>query len=233
MKRLLPEAEWSKNVGSQGYPVSFLHEYSVALIWDLLHTHPGPIELPTIDGSLSGDVLAGTDQIIIPDALQAIAGCIPDISLLKDSRPVRCIEVIVTTPVSPRKLESIQNLGVEVVQVPVRKEDELRALFRPEQADRPSWWPKFSEQEQVFQSARKRTGVNWPGTRQYKMLRAQSEADAAVNDLIRQLSLCSPEVRRAFVDRLNDMSGLGSLYPVRQDNPKYSVLYPKDEDPVD
>ena len=93
MEPLLPEDEWTKNVGSESYPVSFLHEYAVGLIWDLLHTQKGPVKLPTMDGSRSGDVVADIDRIIIPDALQSVAGYIPDISLLKDSRPVRCVEV--------------------------------------------------------------------------------------------------------------------------------------------
>lgn len=56
----------AKNVGSESYPVSFLHEYAVELIWDLLHTQKGPVKLPTMDGSWSGDVVANIDRIIIP-----------------------------------------------------------------------------------------------------------------------------------------------------------------------
>ena len=77
MEPLLPEDEWAKNVGSESYPVSFLHEYAVGLIWDLLHTQKGPVKLPTMDGSRSGDVVADIDRIIIPDALQSVAGYIP------------------------------------------------------------------------------------------------------------------------------------------------------------
>ena len=230
MRRLLPEDEWSRNVGSPSYPVSFLHEYAVGLIWDLLHTKQGPIELPTTDGGRSDDVLANIDQIIIPDALQSIAGYIPDISLLKDARPVRCIEVIVTSPVRPEKVSAIQNLGVEVVQVPARNEDELRAICSATETDKPTWWPKYSGHEEVFQSARRKTGVNWEGTRQYKILESQAKANQAINSLMDQLSRCSPEVRRAFVARLTDMSGLSSLYPIRRDNPKYIALYPVNVD---
>ncbi len=228
MKRLLPEAEWSKNVGSESYPVSFLHEYAVGLIWDLLQVRTSPVELPTIDGDRSCDVMADIDQIIMPDALQAVAGYIPDISLLKNARPVRCIEVIVTSPVPPQKLEAIGNLGVEVVQVPVRNEEDLRAIVPSTEENKPSWWPKFSDREEVFRSVRQRTGVNWRGTRQYKILDGQEQADQAINTLMGNLSRCSPEVRRAFVARLTDMSSLGSLYPIRQDNPKYASCYPGD-----
>ena len=230
MTRLLPDAEWSKNVGSESYPVSFLHEYAVGLIWDLLHAQTGPVELPTIDGGRSRDVMADIDQVIIPDALQAIAGYIPDISLLKNARPVRCIEVVVTSPVPPQKVKAIGNLGVEMLQVPVRNEDDLRALFPATEATKSWWWPGYSGDEEGFQSLMRKMGVNWRGTRAYRILEAQGQANQAINALIDNLSRCSPEVRRAFVARLNDISGLGSLYPLRKDNPKYAACYPADTD---
>ncbi len=223
MKRLLTESEWSRNVGSENFPVSFLHEYAVGVIWDLLHTTAGPVELPTIDGSRSDDVLEGIDRIIIPDALQSIAGHIPDISLLKDTRPVRCIEVIVTTPVSPKKLTAMQNLGIDVVQVPVRNEDEFRTICPPVDTEKPRWWPKYSAHEEVFRSARHKSGVNWRGSRHYRVLKGQEQADEAIHTLLNNLFLCSPEVRRVFVARLNDITSLHSLYPLRKENPKYNT----------
>ena len=162
--------------------------------------------------------------------MQSVAGYIPDISLLKDSRPVRCIEVTVTTPVSAQKLAAIQNLGVEVVQVPVRNEDELRAIYSSKGADKTWWWAKFSAEEESIKSVRLNSGVNWQATRQYRILEGQKQADQAVNALMGNLFRCSPEVRRAFVALLNDISGLGSLYPLPKDNPKYAALYPDDGD---
>ena len=222
---MLSKEEWSRNVGTPSFPVSFLHEYAVGLIWDLFHTVSGALQLPTINGELSSDVHDGTDQIIIPDALQSIAGYTPDISLLKDSRPIRCIEVVVTSPVTPRKETAIKNLGVDLIQVPVRNEDELRALTSAE--DKHPWWPKFNKEEQLFKDIRARTGVNWQGTRQYRILKAQEEADNKINELMNDLSRCSPKVRRAFVDKLTNLSSLESLYPIRKDNPKYKILYPE------
>ena len=232
MKPMLSEKEWSRNVGTAGFPVSFLHEYAVGLIWDLLHTASGTLELPTMDGGRSSDVRDGIDQIIIPDALQSIGGYTPDISLLKNSRPVRCIEVVVTSPVPPHKLEAIQNLGVELVQVPVRNEDDLRALTVIESAvaGHDSWWARFNPDEQTFRDVQAKTGVNWRGTRQYRILERQKQADNTVNALMDDLSRCSPEVRRAFVAKLSNISSLGSLYPIRKDNPKYKVLYPEDSE---
>ena len=227
MKRLLSEKEWSRNVGTAGFPVSFLHEYAVGLIWDMLHTASGPLELPTMDGGRSCDVCAGIDQIIIPDALQSIGGYTPDISLLKNSRPVRCIEVVVTSPVPPQKLAAVQNLGVELVQVPVRNENDLRALavIEPTAANHDRWWATFNPDEQTFRDVQAKYGVNWRGTRQYRILERQKKADAAVNAFMDDLSCCSPEVRRAFVAKLGNISDLVSLYPIRKDNPKYKVLH--------
>ena len=227
MKPMLNVKEWSRNVGTAGFPVSFLHEYATGLIWDMLHTASGPLELPTMDGGRSFDVRDGIDQIIIPDALQSIGGYTPDISLLKNSRPVRCIEVVVTSPVPPQKLAAVQNLGVELVQVPVRNEDDLRALTVIEStpADHDGWWARYDPKEQIFLDVRAKTGVNWRGTRQFRMLEAQKQADQTVNALVHDLSRCSPEVRRAFVAKLGNISSLGSLYPIRKDNPKYQVLY--------
>ena len=226
MRPLLQETEWLKNVGSASYPVSFLHEYAVGLIWDLLHEHEGPVKLPTVDGGLTSDLMDGIDQIIIPDALQAVAGYIPDISLLKNSRPVRCIEVIVTSPVPPEKLAAIGNLGVEIVQVPVRNEEDFLAItqFPSMELTKRWWFPKFSKRQEPFKSVRERTGINWRGTRQFKILEAQEQADTAINNLMDNISRCSPELRREFIAQLNDLSSLGSLYPLKQNNPKHEVV---------
>ena len=220
---MLTRDKWNRNVGTSEHPVSFLHEYAVGLIWDRLHQE-SPVALPTVQGTLFEDVMAGVDKVIIPDALQSVAGCIPDISLLQDSRPLRCIEVVVTNPASDEKVRRFQNLGVDLIQVPVRDEEELRGLFPLEGFG--NWWPKYSEQEEAFRSVRDRLGVNWRGSRQFRLLRAQENADAAIKGLMDHLSICSPEVRRPFFARLLEAgSSLDSLYPIRKDNPKYECLF--------
>ena len=157
-KAMLDESEWGKNVGTAGFPVSFLHEYAVGLIWDALNANTGPVTLPTLEGGMSDDVLAGVDKVIIPDNLNAVAGYVPDILCLRDSRPVRLIEVVVTSPVTAHKLTAITNLGVEVVQVPVRNEGELMALFPSTLPDKLQWWCSYHKDEAVFQNAREKTG---------------------------------------------------------------------------
>ena len=207
-KVMRTEKQWNHNVGTNAYPVTFLHEYAVALIWDMLTSNTCQVQLPILDGSLSDDLMVGVDKVIIPDSLQSIAGYIPDISLLNDARPIRCIEVIVTNPILPNKVTAIQNLGVEIIQVPVRNENELRSLFHTEPTEKIWWWPKFSEKEEVFRSIRTKLGVNWRGSRQYRLLEGQKKADKAINDLMANLSRCSPEVRRAFVARMQDIRNL-------------------------
>ena len=223
-KRMRAEHEWNRNVGTPSYPVSFLHEYAVGLIWDLLHLNDGPVPLPTIDCNLAEDVMDGVDQVVIPDALQSIAGFIPDISLLQKSRPIRCIEVIVNNPVAEEKCRAITNLGVELIQVPVRDENDLRALFPTDPSDKPRWSPKFNRDEKVFREVLAKTGVNWKGTRQSKILEGQENADKVINDLIGALSRCSPQARRSFLTSLRNLTSLEALYPLRQDNPKYACL---------
>ena len=226
-EEMLSGKEWSRNVGSENWPVSFLHEYAVGLIWDMLHFNlkHREVQLPTLDGSDSGNVLADVDAVILPDVLTSVAGFVPDISLLKDNRPLRCIEVVVTSPPTDDKQQRFRNLGVELLQVPVRSEDELRALFPPTTADKPWFWPKFGQHEPLFREASRRAGVNWPGNRQYRLLNGQEKADEAINALMGQLSRCSPEVRRAFVNRMAALGSLPSLYPLRPENPKYGTLY--------
>lgn len=218
------EREWSRNVGTEAYPVSFLHEYAVGLIWDFLHANAGPVHLPLLDGSLTDNVMDGVDKAIIPDALQSIAGYVPDISLLQDSRPIRCIEVVVTSPVSEQKAKAIENLGVQLLQVPVRNENELRALFSDTPQEKVQWWSKYNPNEESVRLAQNRMGVNWRASRLSRILEGQRQADRAISELLNNLSKCSPEMRRNLVARIRELDSLESLYPIRPDNPKYKSL---------
>ena len=95
---MLTEAEWSRNVGTQSFPVSFLHEYAVGLLWDALQGKDAVI-VKTMDGNMSRNLKEGVARVVIPDAMQPIGGVVPDLALLdKDLHPVRIIEVVVTSP---------------------------------------------------------------------------------------------------------------------------------------
>ncbi len=201
-KQMLTEAEWSLNVGSQAFPVSFLHEYAVGLLWDRLHGR-GPVTVTMIDGNQSGDLMQGVDRVVIPDAMQPIGGCIPDLALLDANlRPVRVIEVIVTSPPTDEKMEKLERLkerGVEVVLVPVRGEVEVKALVGEQSnVESPNWGPYAP--------------------------RTQRRADGTVHELIHALTQCSPDTRRQLVRILNELESLDSLYPLSAINPKKTAV---------
>ena len=222
---MLSDQDWRRNVGSEAFPVSFLHEYAVALIYDQLILG-SEVQLPLpIDGERSANVMEGVGDVNFPDSLQAIGGYLPDIALYDSSfRVLRVIEVVVTKPVPNGKLKSLENRGVEVLQVPARHEGELRALFPSTDGDRPYWWPKFRKDDVAFREGRQKLGINWQASRQNRILSGQEEADRAIKQLMGNLSRCSPEVRRAFAAWLKDIESLDSLYPISQENPKREVL---------
>ena len=223
MKQMLRDQDWRRNVGTESFPVSFLHEYAVALIYDqLIVGHD--VQLPLIDGERSGNVMEGVGHVNFPDSLQAIGGYLPDIALYDSTfRVLRVIEVVVTKTVPNEKLKSLENRGVEVLQVPVRNEDELRGLCLSPDSRRPWWWPKIQRVEAVSRETRQKIGVN-ERAMQRQILSGQEQADKEIRKLMGYLSRCSPEVRREFVAWLENIDSLESLYPVRQENPKREVL---------
>ena len=172
----------------------------------------------TIDGSMSGNLMQGVDRVVIPDAMQPIGGCIPDLALLdKELRPVRVIEVVVTSPpttAKKEKLDKLQERGVEVVVVPVRNEEELKALSDSEsEGSGPNWAYRWNHKvlEQIGI-------INIP--RQQSITRGQLGADRQVEELIKALVGCRPEVRRQLVKVLREMDSLESRYPLSPKNPK-------------
>ena len=199
------------------FPVSFLHEYAVGMLWDALQNRD-EVVVKTIDGNLSGNLKEGVERVVIPDAMQPIGGCIPDLALLdKNLRPVRVIEVVVTSPPTPtknEKLAKLQERGVEVVIVPVRNEADLKRLCSSKiDAEKPNW---------AYQWNRKlldQIGViNIP--RQEEIVRGQLGADRQVEELINALVRCRPEVRRRLSTILQEIGSLESCYPLSPNNPK-------------
>ena len=204
-KPMLTEAEWSRNVGTQAFPVSFLHEYAVGLLWDRLHGRQ-PVIVKTIDGRETGDLRQGVDRVVIPDSMQPIGGCIPDLALLdRQLRPVRVIEVVVTSPPTGDKMEKLKRLeerGVEVVIVPVRNEEELKSLARTGPDEQRLRWASLTVDGR----------------------HAHRSNENTVRTLISGLLHCSPETRRQLVQVLNELDSLESLYPLSDRNPKMAAL---------
>ena len=69
MSQMLSGQEWRRNVGTEAYPVSFLHEYAVALIYDQLILG-SDVQLPLLNGERSGNVMEGVGHVNFPDSLQ-------------------------------------------------------------------------------------------------------------------------------------------------------------------
>jgi hypothetical protein len=148
---------------------------------------------------------------------------LPDISLLDaDLRTVRVIEVVTTNPTPEKKMRFLIERGVEVLQVPVRSEEELYAL-RPAydfELDEVSWRPFWAREDGPG------LGVN-----HRSLLDEQRKADEWVDDFTRNLVLCSPAQRRKLLTILRAMNSTASLLALRPDNPKKAVLYPTGTEP--
>ncbi len=220
-KQMLSEAEWSRNVGSQAFPVSFLHEYAVGLLWDRLHGSE-PVIVTKMDGNVSDDLKEGADRVVIPDSMQPIGGCIPDLALLdKDLRPVRVVEVVVTSPPTGDKMEKLERLmqrGVDVVLIPVRNEEEIKSLVPISNDTRkPNW--AYSWRPWVFDQM---GIINYP--RQSSIQTAQRTADSKITELISALIQCKPETRRQLSRVLEDLDSLEARYPLSPKNPKRTAI---------
>ena len=220
-KPMLTESDWSRNVGTQSFPVSFLHEYAVGLLWDRLHGND-PVIVTTMYGRTSTNLKDGTDRVVIPDSMQPIGGCIPDLALLDENlRPVRVVEVVVTSPPTGEKMEKLKRLeerGVEVVLVPVRNEVELKALVPTETDGKRinwaySWSPWVFEQVGI---------INFPRMSSIRI--AQGTADAKVGELINAIVQCDPETRRRLGRLLDELGSLEAAYPLSPKNPKRTNL---------
>lgn len=203
------KADPMRNVGTPEHPVSWLHERTVAVLYDEL-THdrvfpPGGNNSFTYDKSLkvrltpgsnlSHDLREGVTSVRIPDPeWDIIGGIIPDIALYgEDSpRPIRVIEVIVSHPPNAAKRQKIEKLkerGVDVVEIVVKSEEHLRNLLEV------TWKPKFRK---VVKTHR---------------------VDDKVIELIENLQMCSPIIRRVFKQMLDELDTIDSLYPFSSANP--------------
>ncbi len=134
----MPKIDWMANVGSWNNPVSLLHEYAVGLIYDRIRyglRYGKPVRLMT-DNGISGDITRGASEVRVPDEWTAIGGFYPDLALYGgDTKPVRIIEVIVTSPPQSNKIDSLKKRGVDVVVTrKLRDQYDLLIMFG---ADRP------------------------------------------------------------------------------------------------
>lgn len=211
----IDEKQLSRNVGTKNFPVTFLHEYGVAVIYDMLTLRRGgSVQLPVMEGGLSGNVLEGVAHHTIPAEGQGIAGNYPDIALLDaQHKAIRVIEVIVTSPVEDSKMARYLNLGIDVIQVPIRTAEELEALcpvhLFKKRMPRDPFRMRHSEDEPT----------EWAWERH-----TQGRPNHTIDELIDALIMCSPSIRRRFAKALSELNSLDALYPLQPDNPKRAVV---------
>ena len=224
------QKDYMRNVGTPNSPLTWLHERTVALLYDELqaglrkgsairaHISPG--------GELSGNLLDGARRVDIPDDLTPIGGIVPDLALYNDKeRPVRIIEVVVTSPPDEKKKEKFARLkdrGVDAVVITVKTPDDLRSLcWIPKEPEFSATWEHWP----VAPNAGSFVGYyGLSSLRTRDPREVQERANNKINEFIRALAECAPELRHTFLDVLGSLRSLDSLYPVSPKNPKRAAL---------
>ncbi len=202
-----------RNVGTDLHPVSWLHQRAVALLYDELTRPDCDEEIRarlTPDGDLSHNLREGVAKVKVPDEWDNVGGVVPDLILYGDGdKPIRIIEVIVTSPPDDRKrgkLDTLRSRGVDVVEITVKEESDLLNLC---------WVPRTPRFTAV--TSHDNLSVNIPQNQHDRNIRHQQ--DKMIRDLIRAIQTCSPKVRRDFWNVLKHLETLDALYPVRPTNP--------------
>lgn len=224
------QKDYMRNVGTPNSPLTWLHERTVALLYDELQAglcKGTEVRARTSsDGEMSGNLLDGARRIDIPDDLTPIGGTVPDLALYNDrERPVRIIEVVVTSAPNEKKREKFARLedrGVDVVVITVKTPDDLLSLcWVPKEPEfSASWehWPVDPNSGSTLgyygmYSLRKRDPRD-----------IQEGANKKISELIQALTECAPGLRHTFLDVLGSLKSLESLYPVSPKNPKRAAL---------
>ena len=155
------------------------------------------------------DLMDGVDIIRVPDDendLLPVGGIRnADITLLdKRVNPVRIIEVEVTSPIPQPNKKLLESRGVEVIEVKVRSEADLREhTFRLRD-------DSFRVQ---FRTPGDERVLNIPETKE--RLRRVYEANTHIEGIIDSLQFCDPETRRKLKMMLDSLDSLDSYYPTK------------------
>lgn len=209
---------WAKNVGTDGNPVSYLHERAVALLYDELKTND-EVRVRLADGTLSHNIREGMAELKVPDEWTNIGGVVPDVvpDLVmygEDGTPIRIIEVTVTSPPSKQKrgqLNTLAKRGVDVVEVVVCKSEDLMTLC---------WTPVVPYYS--WRNSNDRYSINL--AQQSYSSNQKAALDGTVEQFAQAIRGCSPKARRVLHETLKGLGSLESLFPVRGDNPKAEML---------
>ena len=229
-------SKWTKNVGTPDHPVSYLHEYAVALIWDRLNA--GGCFVRTTANEYEHVSVPEGGRVDVPDELTPIAGTMPDIAVYDaNHRPVTVIEVQVTTPPSEDKISRIKRLGLRLVVVPVTNEEALLDMFRPVSVEELFHGIQIPRRFSGHSNLVKRhlmagyadssalTRVKLDGTRTNI-----DEANKAVENLILSIRRCDPLLRQELRAVLDELDSIESQHPILSGNPKLAVLRQEDKD---
>lgn len=219
---------WKRNVGTPENPVSYLHEYAVALIWDRLNY--GKCYVKTASGEHEQVNVPEGGRIAIPDELTAIGGMLPDIAIYNaEHRPVAVIEVQVSAAPSDRKIARMENLGVKMFVVPVPNQNALRDILKPVET-RGSLPPDEIPCAYYGHTAllNKRAERLSAEARSSRISRATylgtHNANQSVIALITSLRMCDPALRQELRSVLDSLDSVESIHPILPGNPKAQSL---------
>ena len=219
---------WKRNVGTPENPVSYLHEYAVALIWDMLEF--GECHVKTASGEYERVGVPEGGRIAIPDELTAIGGMVPDIAIYNaEHRPVAIVEVQVTAVPSDRKIATMRKLGIRMFVVPVPNEEALREMLRPVSArdilpDMQIPCRYYGHSVLMLKRLWKKV-FTWRDRRRLNLFRQNlDESNDSVAALIRSLRMCDPTLRQELRFVLDTLDSIESIHPILPDNPKAQTL---------
>ena len=224
---------WTRNVGTPDYPVSYLHEYAVALIWDRLNA--GVCFVKTTADECEHITVPQGGRVDIPDELTPIAGTVPDIAIYDSNhRPITAVEVYVTSSPSKDKIVRMERLGVKTVVVPVPNEEALLSMFRPVSTD--ELFPgisiprRFSGHTILLKNLYANTGIESASHRMRmdSARRNLDDSNSVVSNLIRSLRMCDPALRQELRAVLDELDSIESQRPILPGNPKLPILQQKD-----
>lgn len=216
------------NVGSQNNPVSYLHQRAVGLLWDVLQTaliqHHAEVCVVLPDGKKSHDLMEGVGLVKIPGEWDSVGGIVPDLICYgppPEGNPVRVIEVVVTNPPSAsktRKLDSLRKRGVDVVIVTVKDAQDLCQLVYREPFPEPNFNLYDFRKGNPFAHKERNLGVSGRAA-QRRRDELMDKANDTVENFIKALEYCAPELRLKFIERCRNLDTLDSIWPLSKDNP--------------
>ena len=219
---------WKRNVGTPENPVSYLHEYAIALIWDRLEF--GKCEVKTDSGQYERVSVPPGGRIAIPDELTAIGGMMPDIAIYNaEHRPVAIVEVQVTAVPSDRKIARMRKLGVQMFVVPVPNQEALRNMLCPVSTqdvlpDMQLPCRYYGHSTLIIKRLWNKVFTRKDRRRLDFFRQNLDEANESVAELIRSLRMCDPTLRQELRSVLDTLDSVESIYPILPDNPKAQVL---------